>query len=46
GRHEKFFTEVTDFRCPECGAPREKFFDINDPYDPRNAARNAEAAGE
>lgn len=36
GRHEHFFDEVDDFKCPECDAPREAFFDANDPNDPHN----------
>ncbi len=34
GREGKFFAK--DFKCPICGAPKEKFWDINDPNDPRN----------
>ncbi|CAM9602555.1 unnamed protein product [Chrysoparadoxa australica] len=35
-RHDHFFTDVKDFKCPECDAPREKFYDVNDEDDPRN----------
>lgn len=24
------------FKCPSCGAPKEKFYDLTDPDDPRN----------
>jgi rubredoxin len=34
GREGKFFAK--DFKCPICGAPKEKFWDVNDPDDPRN----------
>ena len=34
GREFKFFP--ADFTCPSCGAPRDSFFDPNDPNDPRN----------
>ncbi|CAM9686465.1 unnamed protein product, partial [Hapterophycus canaliculatus] len=36
GRHEVFFDEVEDFKCPECDAPRSAFFDANDKDDPHN----------
>ncbi len=38
GREGKFF--ANDFKCPICGAPKEKFWDINDPKDPRNQVRH------
>lgn len=34
GREFKFFP--LDFKCPSCGAPRDSFWDLNDPDDPRN----------
>lgn len=34
GREGKFFAK--DFKCPICKAPKEKFWDLNDPNDPRN----------
>ncbi|CAM9459087.1 unnamed protein product [Ectocarpus fasciculatus] len=39
GRHEHFFDEVEDFKCPECDAPRSAFFDANDKDDPHNQKR-------
>lgn len=36
GRHEHFFDDVDDFKCPECDAPRSSFYDANDPDDPHN----------
>ena len=33
GREGKFFPD--DFTCSECGAPKEKFFDMTDLSDPR-----------
>jgi len=36
GRHEVFFDEVEDFKCPECDAPRSAFYDANDKDDPHN----------
>ncbi|CAM9224173.1 unnamed protein product [Ectocarpus sp. 12 AP-2014] len=39
GRHEVFFDEVEDFKCPECYAPRSSFFDANDKNDPHNQKR-------
>ena len=30
----KFFPD--DFKCPICGADKDKFWDMNDPNDPRN----------
>jgi rubredoxin len=34
GREFKFFP--AGFKCPSCGAPKEKFYDLTDPDDPRN----------
>ncbi|CAN0099110.1 unnamed protein product [Pylaiella littoralis] len=47
GRHEVFFGDVEDFKCPECDAPRSAFYDANDKNDPHNQKVNEapEAAG-
>jgi len=42
GREGKFFPD--DFKCPICSAPKEKFWDMNDPTDPRNQEKEEEAA--
>lgn len=34
GREFKFFP--AGFKCPSCGATKEKFYDLTDPDDPRN----------
>jgi rubredoxin len=34
GREFKFFP--AGFKCPSCGSPKEKFYDLTDPDDPRN----------
>ena len=33
GREGKFFPD--SFKCPNCAAPKEAFFDMNDLSDPR-----------
>eukprot|EP00953_Heterococcus_sp_UTEX-ZZ885_P038697 19861-Heterococcus_DN1.PRE.1 len=35
-RHDKHFVDVKDFKCIECGAPKDQFVDIHDLSDPRN----------
>eukprot|EP00284_Hemiselmis_tepida_P012620 CAMPEP_0174931308 /NCGR_PEP_ID=MMETSP1355-20121228/33113_1 /TAXON_ID=464990 /ORGANISM="Hemiselmis tepida, Strain CCMP443" /LENGTH=215 /DNA_ID=CAMNT_0016177653 /DNA_START=42 /DNA_END=689 /DNA_ORIENTATION=+ len=42
GREGKFFAK--DFKCPICGADKDKFWDANDPTDPRNQEEEAPAA--
>eukprot|EP00286_Rhodomonas_abbreviata_P022689 CAMPEP_0181308006 /NCGR_PEP_ID=MMETSP1101-20121128/11209_1 /TAXON_ID=46948 /ORGANISM="Rhodomonas abbreviata, Strain Caron Lab Isolate" /LENGTH=256 /DNA_ID=CAMNT_0023414313 /DNA_START=34 /DNA_END=804 /DNA_ORIENTATION=- len=42
GREGKFFPD--DFKCPICGAPKEKFWDMNDEKDPRNQEKPEEEA--
>lgn len=34
GREDRFFPD--GFKCPLCGSPRERFWDLNDASDPRN----------
>jgi len=35
-RHKKFFEDVADYKCPECGAGKEDFVDIHDLTNPSN----------
>eukprot|EP00611_Tribonema_gayanum_P019341 TRINITY_DN332_c0_g1_i3.p1 TRINITY_DN332_c0_g1~~TRINITY_DN332_c0_g1_i3.p1 ORF type:complete len:366 (+),score=150.86 TRINITY_DN332_c0_g1_i3:59-1099(+) len=41
-RHKKFFEDVKDYTCPECGAAKSEFVDIHDLTDPRNIDRPRE----
>jgi len=44
GREVRFFRD--DFKCPSCGAPKETFYDVYDPTDPRNYEEDDEVPPE